>query len=475
MSDKEREEARRKADAKGYSDRSTTSGWAVFGVMIAILILLIILAIFFWMFVMGNRNKSKKQRRNSIKGTKPLVTCCGCTTYPECWCVQQKNSLSDIANVAAQIDPSVVNSWGIAIDDCCHPPDQCHKCCEEDSNQSWSQDSQQNGCKKKKEEWSTDKRVWVADNGTGVLEEFRLHCTDCQLKWKQTVAVPGPSIDITTGSPTGVVVNCDCEAFQFSTNSGQGSAQVITVTEQGTINVYNPSVDPNTTFIVYNGFTDGKVFKGVDLAKTRLYVAEFHFGNVEVYDDDFKNVLTFTDPDLVAIGYAPFNVKVIDGLIYVAFAKQDDAAHDDVSGQGNGYVDVFDCSGTLLYRLISRGALNSPWALTPLCDNTMLLVGNFGDGRLNVYDIKKTNTLLHPLQDIYRNPISIDGLWGVVPVPSKRCGKWSCKEECERSKDKPCNVGSICCCSQHASSSSGGEQREESCDDKKKKKDDCHS
>ena len=84
-------------------------------------------------------------------------------------------------------------------------------------------------------------------------------------------------------------------------------------------------------------------------------------------------------------GFAPFNIQLLNGDLYVAYAKQTHNKHDDVAGPGNGFVDVYDTSGNLLKRLISRGDLNSPWGLAIAPANWGgfggdLLVGNFGDG-----------------------------------------------------------------------------------------------
>jgi hypothetical protein len=51
----------------------------------------------------------------------------------------------------------------------------------------------------------------------------------------------------------------------------------------------------------------------------------------------------------------------VNGDIVVTYAKQDKDAEDDVSGPGNGFVDVYDTSGHLLRRFAQHGALNSPW------------------------------------------------------------------------------------------------------------------
>jgi len=79
---------------------------------------------------------------------------------------------------------------------------------------------------------------------------------------------------------------------------------------------------------------------------------------------------------------------------------------------------VFSDEGKLVKRLISRGALNSPWglALAPSGFGDFggnLLVGNFGDGMINAYDIH-SGELEGSLRDTHGAPIVIDGLWGIA-------------------------------------------------------------
>ena len=126
---------------------------------------------------------------------------------------------------------------------------------------------------------------------------------------------------------------------------------------------------------------------------------------------------TFIDPNLPA-GYAPFNVQNLGGSLYVTYALQDAAKHDDVPGPGHGYVNVFDLNGNLQRRLISQGPLNSPWglALAPAkfgAFSNDLLVANFGDGTINAFD-PLTGNLLGTLKDSKGNPIVIDGLWSLI-------------------------------------------------------------
>ena len=121
------------------------------------------------------------------------------------------------------------------------------------------------------------------------------------------------------------------------------------------------------------------------------------------------------DPRLPA-GYGPFGIAEINGKLYVTFAKQDATLHDDVAGQGHGFVDVFTNDGALVRRLVTRGALDSPWglALAPAGFGQFsgdLLVGNFGNGHINVYN-PATGAHLSQLRRHNGKPIVIDGLWG---------------------------------------------------------------
>ncbi|MBO0789250.1 MAG: TIGR03118 family protein, partial [Actinobacteria bacterium] len=116
-------------------------------------------------------------------------------------------------------------------------------------------------------------------------------------------------------------------------------------------------------------------------------------------------------------GYGPFGIAEINGLLYVTFAKQDATLHDDVAGQGNGFVDVFTNDGAFVRRLVTRGALDSPWglALAPAGFGQFggdLLVGNFGNGHINVYS-PVTGAHLGQLRQGDGHPIVIDGLWGL--------------------------------------------------------------
>ena len=178
-----------------------------------------------------------------------------------------------------------------------------------------------------------------------------------------------------------------------------------------------------------SGGGNGAVYKGLAIGPNGLlYAANFRAsaGAVEVYDQTMKLVNTITDPTLPK-GYAPFNVQVLNGKLYVTFALPDPAKnnHDDLSGAGHGFVDVFNLDGTGMKRLVSNGVLDSPWglAIAPAGFGAFtgdLLVGNFcsdpaapGVGSINAFDPSNGN-LLGTLDGANGNPIEIPGLWDLT-------------------------------------------------------------
>jgi uncharacterized protein (TIGR03118 family) len=114
---------------------------------------------------------------------------------------------------------------------------------------------------------------------------------------------------------------------------------------------------------------------------------------------------------------------VIGNRVFVAYARQDQEAEDEEAGQGRGLVDVYDLSGNLLGGIDGHGQLNAPWglAMAPASFGTFagdLLVGNFGDGRINAYREASPNTFVHDgtLRGADNRPLEIDGLWALQPA-----------------------------------------------------------
>lgn len=258
---------------------------------------------------------------------------------------------------------------------------------------------------------------WVSDNGTGVSTLYALDGTPQSL----IVTIPPTSTNSEgISAPTGQVINHG-SGFVVSGQSGSGPAIFIFVSEDGGISGWNPTADPTNAILVVDHGPQEAIYKGAAISDSldRLYVTDFHNNRVEIYDQTFTEIdtsSTFVDPTL-HVGYAPFGIQSINGLIYVAYAKQDADGEDDVPGAGHGYVSVFDTNGNFIKRLISRGSLNSPWGMALAPDgfgsaSGKLLVGNFGNGRINTFDLN-TGMASGPLRNSNGAILTIDGLWGL--------------------------------------------------------------
>ncbi len=262
---------------------------------------------------------------------------------------------------------------------------------------------------------------WVANNGTGAATLYDGHGVARPI----VVSIPG-------GAPTGVVFNGGAGFVVRSTNPpGAGPARFIFATENGVIAGWNPAVPPPPTsmqaVVAVDNSASGAVYKGLAIASTVtgdfLYATDFHHGRVDVFNSAFVAVHVpgaFGDSGLPA-GYAPFGIQNISGTIYVTYALQDAVAHDDVPGVGHGFVDAYDTAGNLIRRVASRGRLNSPWglALAPATFGFFagdLLVGNFGDGKIDAFNLAAARAdgqaeQARQLHSASGAPLRIDGLW----------------------------------------------------------------
>jgi uncharacterized protein (TIGR03118 family) len=251
---------------------------------------------------------------------------------------------------------------------------------------------------------------WISDNGSGRSTLYRVDpLTQATTKQALVVTIPGD------GSVTGQVFNGNSSAF--------GGNRFLFVSEDGTVSGWQGAFG-STAAIMQSPSADN-VYKGAALATintdTYLYAANFRSGKIDVLKgDDLSPGLTgnFTDPNLPS-GYAPFNIQNLGGSLYVAYALQDSQGRDEVAGAGLGIVDKFDLQGNLIGRVAAGGALNAPWglAIAPSSFGAQagsLLVGNFGDGRINLYDAA-TNAFLGQVNGANGMPLAIDGLWALAP------------------------------------------------------------
>jgi uncharacterized protein (TIGR03118 family) len=249
---------------------------------------------------------------------------------------------------------------------------------------------------------------WVANNATGTVSLYQvLAATNTPAKVSIEVTIPG------NGRVTGLVSNPLGTAFN--------SDSFLFVSEDGTISGWRNALGTSAEILATG--QPNNVYKGVTAANVGghayLYAANFHNGSVDVSKGDTgAPALTgnFTDPNLPA-NYAPFGIQKLGNTIYVTYALQNAAGTDDVPGAGHGFVTAFDLQGNLLGRVGTAGSLNSPWglAIAPASFGAFgldLLVGNFGDGRINAFD-PTAHTFLGQLTVPGGQPLTIDGLWGL--------------------------------------------------------------
>ena len=277
--------------------------------------------------------------------------------------------------------------------------------------------------------------VWVNDHASNLSSLYDGNGNVIPTSEQPAVAIP-PNAGGGAAGPTGVVANIDtiqCPTISASTctfgtgfTAGAGPALFMFAGTGGTISAWATGATAITEF---DGSATGDVFTGLAIytqstGSTYLLATDFSNGQVDVFDSTFAPNTTafpggFHDPNLPA-GYAPFGIQTIGNLIYVTYAKKPSAPGPEVDGEGLGMVDVFDGTGTLMKQLIGvGGALNAPWgiAMAPASFGPFggdLLVGNFGDGRINAFD-PSTGAMLGTLMDAASGkPIHIPGLWGIA-------------------------------------------------------------
>ena len=289
----------------------------------------------------------------------------------------QENLVSNIPGLASNTDPNLINPWGIAM--------------------------------------SATSPFWISDNGTGLTTLY--NTTGVTQGLVVTIPPPPGSPGGTPSKPTGQVFSGSSTNFLLSGSTNP--SRFIFATEDGTISGWNPSANPTNAIIKVDNSASGAIYKGlaINSAQDTLFAANFGgTGGLERYGSTFNSLGSFTDSNVPA-GFAPFNAQNIGGTIYVTFAKQNGLG-DDVPGLGNGFVDTFDPATNSFTRLISGGPLDSPWGIAKAPStfgefSNALLVGNFGDGKINAFD-PITGSLLGSLTEGSGSPIVIDGLWALT-------------------------------------------------------------
>jgi len=286
------------------------------------------------------------------------------------------NLVSDQPGVAAHLDSNLVNAWGLDA--------------------------------RPMSPW------WVADNGTDVSTLYNAAGVPFPPPPASPLVVQVPH------APTGLVANPG-SGFPVKLGTASAPALFLFATEEGTILGWNPTVSPDA--LVVADLHSGAIYRGLAVTSSgdRLYATDFHNARVDVFDGSFtpvNNPGAFFDPSLPP-GFAPFGIQAVGDRIFVTYAKQDADHEDDVAGQGLGFVDVYDTAGALLARVAGRGQLNAPWGIAPAPDDFGrfsgdLLIGNFGDGRINAFRQQPGGNYEHAGRLKSGNgQLAIDGLWAL--------------------------------------------------------------
>jgi hypothetical protein len=346
---------------------------------------------------------------------------------------------SDQASLAGNVNPSLVNAWGIV------------------GFQGW---------------------FWITDNATGKLSILDGAGKPAVAQQpgngmgQGTLNVASDSIDLGEGI-TGIAVNTST-AMQMDGKGDKaqvcGPANLIVASEKGQLIGVNTSLNATGGQVLVDRSSVGAAYLGVavldikpgamcsatggdcdtigmgsgsgsagagsssgsagagtdngngngngNAAKPAILVlaADFHNARIDVFDEKFNLVTTpmFATPASIPTGFAPFNVAVINGFVYVAFAQQNEEKDDSVAGPGLGFVVAFDVCGNVQW--IAKGAeLNAPWGMV-MSGNPgrgSLLVGNFGDGHITELN-PKDGTIIGQLMTAANTPVAIDGLWGLA-------------------------------------------------------------
>jgi uncharacterized protein (TIGR03118 family) len=270
--------------------------------------------------------------------------------------VNEVDLVSSIPGRAAATDPDLKNPWGVALSD--------------------------------------TSPLWTSNAGTDTSTLYTSAPGSSTAAKVPTVRVTLPKPPFI---PTGQVFNGGTGFVIHSADGAtQAPARFIFAGISGQIAAWAPPVTPAVGEAQSVAAIPGASFSGLAIATARtgdqIYAANFAQGKITVFDTNFKEVATkhgqFQDR-LLPKGFVPFNVQALSGHLFVAYAKLDPSTHQLVETKGAGLVDEYTNDGALVDRIVTGQTLNAPWGLAIAPEGWgkltgSLLVGNFGDGKINV-------------------------------------------------------------------------------------------
>ncbi|AQN68782.1 hypothetical protein [Saudi moumouvirus] len=311
-------------------------------------------------------------------GIQPLVNPLGSRRAVTTWKINYL--ISNRVNHASHTDPDLVNPWGIVI---------------------------------------FNNQLWIVNSGTDSITNYDLFGN------KLLGSVTVRSAVQNSSHPTGIAINC---GYGFNTGNATftKAGVLINCTEHGTVEVYNPQVDPLVAQCQINQQLTGEinVYRGLAVANNILYLADFYQNEIDVFDSNYNRLFGFNfidgdSSDPIPIDFAPSNIVNIGCLLYILYARKDPTVPlQAIDGAGNGFISVFNLDGTFVRRFTSRGVLNNPWGMIPAPPECGFPPGSFivcnrGDGRFNVFDCN--GRYVGPMLNQAGLPIVIEGARGMAP------------------------------------------------------------
>jgi uncharacterized protein (TIGR03118 family) len=287
---------------------------------------------------------------------------------------QQQNLDSDIQAIAIRQDPNIINPAGLTLLKSCPP-------------------------------YYTD-IILVCNRGTGRITSYDLYGNALPL------IITVPNAQGTQGHPSGIVVN-QTPFFPMTNSTLTLPALLLICTEDGTINAYNPQINPSIASVVVNASDNNSFYKSLTVACNLLYAVDIFNQNIDVYDQNFLPVssIVFNDPSIPST-YAPFGITNLENLLIVTYVLQSSDGTTFLPGIGNGYIDIYYPTGVLVKRFASNGTLNAPNNVVIV--DGLVYVGNSGDGSINVFN--PNGVLLGNVKDLTGNNINLQGLYGLLSV-----------------------------------------------------------
>jgi uncharacterized protein (TIGR03118 family) len=299
--------------------------------------------------------------------------------------LSQVNLASDVAGLAPLTDPDLKNPWGVSL--------------------------------------SATSPLWVSNQGTNSSTLYSLAPGSSTVTKSSAVRV---TMADSVAGPTGQVANTGT-GFVLSNGTTSAPAAFIFATLDGHIEAWSPTVDPHLGNTEDKATVPGASYTGLAIANNQLFAANFATGRINVFDSAFHQVKLaawqFRDPRLPK-GYLAFNAQALNGTVFVTYDKADPTTGRQAVGKGLGVVDEFSTNGRLISRIASGAPLNAPWGLAIAPSSWgraagSLLIGNFGDGRINIFAAVRHGFAHHATGQVKvagtGKAFAEPGLWALLP------------------------------------------------------------